>query len=179
MPGNRETVSNEGDFALDLVTLALKLWIGESESEGGDLKSGLIREEEVDGREFSGLVQALTTDAHSFGFMNDRLELEVVGLELTGLPSDESSLFGDDFELNVTGIFGLDVYMTILASNWSIVEGKRCILPEKPLTTCRPALESLSKAFRIIVILSSVISSLFCSIICLAVSATRFPSRIV
>ena len=94
MAGSKEAVSKAGDFAVDLITLAEKLWIGDADSEGGVLKSGLIRVEEVDGREFSGLVQALTTETQSFGFMNDGLELEVEGLELSGLPSDESSLFG-------------------------------------------------------------------------------------
>ena len=43
-----------------------------------------------------GLLQALMTDDHSFGCMNDRLELEVDGREPVGLPSNESCLLGDD-----------------------------------------------------------------------------------
>lgn len=186
MPGNNEMRSRDvrdGGRCFTLVTLALKLCTGDESCVvvfAPFVPFGLICEWDVEGREFSrllGMLQAFTTEDQSFGCIKDALELDVEGRELGGLQSIDSCLFGDDMGDRI-GLMatGLDVYRTILASNWSIVDGKRCILPEKPHTTFLPALESESNAFRITDILSPLISSLFCSMACLAISATRFPS---
>lgn len=172
MPGNSETWSAEGDRCLILVTLALKLWMGEA---GCDV--GLIWECDVDGLELSGLERAVTTEAHSLGCMIERWEWDVEGLELGVLLATESCLFGDEIgDRDGLNALGLDVYSDSVSCICSIDDGKRCILPEKPLTIFLPALASDSNASRIIVIFSSIISPLFCSIRCLAHSATRFPS---
>ncbi len=66
IPGNKETRSRDGDRGLAFVTVAVKLWMGDIVNDVGDLV-----ECEVEGLEFSGLERALTTEAHSFGCMND------------------------------------------------------------------------------------------------------------
>ncbi len=59
------------------------------------MNDGDLADCEVEGLEFSGLERALTTDAHSFGCINDWPEFGVDGLVLNGLPFS-CCLFGDD-----------------------------------------------------------------------------------
>jgi hypothetical protein len=185
MPGNKETCSREileGERGIVFVTLALKPCTGDAGGVNCTIRGiavGLICECEVEGRELCGLLgllQALTTEDHSLGCMNVRVELDVDGLELAALQSSDTCLLA----LNVGGTglraTGLEVYCAIVSWNWWSVEGNRCILPENPHATVLPALQSDANALRMTEMRSSVMSSLFCSIVCLAISATRFPS---
>ncbi len=120
MPGNKDTCSREAfegerDFVME--TLAFKPCTGHA---GGvncttaGIAVGLICECEVEGRELCGLLgllHALTTEDHSLGCMNVRLELDVDGLELAALQSGDTCLLaldvGDRIGLRATG---LEVY---------------------------------------------------------------------
>ena len=83
--------------------------------------------------------------------MIDRCEWDVDGLEFDTLLAADSCLFGNKTgDRDGLNAFGFDVYSDMVVSIWSMVDGKRCILPEKPHTIFLPALESDSNAFRII-----------------------------